>query len=51
MLRLHMELKGRIPNKMLKRAHFSSAHFDEEGKFLYHEHDKVTNKVHLSSYR
>lgn len=50
MLRLHMEFKGKIPNKVVK-AHQRSfdvleleAHFDSDFKFKMHDIDPVTKK-------
>ncbi|CAH8638752.1 unnamed protein product [Schistosoma bovis] len=45
MLRLMMEVKGRIPGRVIRRGMFRAQHFDEQCNFLYHEVDKVTQKV------
>ena len=43
---LHMmELKGRFNSKMIKKAQFGSAYFDEMGGFDSIEEDKVTGGV------
>ncbi|MCO5587616.1 hypothetical protein L7F22_041565 [Adiantum nelumboides] len=42
MLRLHMELKGPFPKKMLKKAGFVSKHFDQDYNFCALEEDPVT---------
>ncbi|KAH7445400.1 hypothetical protein KP509_01G007000 [Ceratopteris richardii] len=42
MLRLHMELKGPFPKKMLKKAAFASKHFDQDYNFCAVEEDPVT---------
>ncbi|KAI9146433.1 kinase-like domain-containing protein [Paraphysoderma sedebokerense] len=43
MLKLHMELKGRFPTKMIKRGQFAAQHFDESwNTFLSAEVDKFT---------
>lgn len=42
MLRLHMELKGPFPKKMLKKAGFVSKHFDQDYNFCAVEEDPVT---------
>lgn len=42
MLRLHMELKGPFPKKMLKKAGFASKHFDQDYNFCAVEEDPVT---------
>ncbi|CAH8640104.1 unnamed protein product [Heterobilharzia americana] len=44
MLRLMMEVKGRIPGRVIRRGMFRTQHFDEQCNFLYHEVDKVTQK-------
>ena len=45
MLKLMMELKGKMPHKMARKGMFREAHFDSSMNFLYHEVDKVTEKV------
>ncbi|KAI9276600.1 kinase-like domain-containing protein [Sporodiniella umbellata] len=42
MLRHIMELKGRFPNKLLRKAQFTSQHFDSDYVFLSYEIDKVS---------
>ncbi|XP_026761395.2 uncharacterized protein LOC113520299 [Galleria mellonella] len=44
MLKYFMDLKGKIPNKIIKRGHFKEQHFDANCNFLYHELDKVTER-------
>ncbi|CUT99589.1 Serine:threonine protein kinase PRP4 [Echinococcus multilocularis] len=44
MLRLIMETRGRIPNRVVRRGTLRHAHFDEQCNFLYHDVDKVTHK-------
>ncbi|KAL5963360.1 hypothetical protein TSMEX_008916, partial [Taenia solium] len=44
MLRLIMETRGRIPNRVVRRGTLRQAHFDEQCNFLYHDVDKVTHK-------
>ncbi|KAF7725941.1 hypothetical protein EC973_009178 [Apophysomyces ossiformis] len=44
MLKHMMELKGRFPNKLLRKAQFASQHFDEDYNFLATEVDRLTNK-------
>ncbi|TFK68626.1 kinase-like protein [Pluteus cervinus] len=53
MLLLMMELKGRFNTKMIKKAKFQDAYFDEMGGFESVERDKVTGadvirKIHLA---
>ena len=45
MLKLMMDYKGKIPNKMVRKGVLREQHFDENCNFLYHEVDKVTQRV------
>ena len=45
MLKLMMELKGKMSNKLLRKARFKDQHFDENFNFMYAEVDKVTQRV------
>ncbi|KAA8532722.1 hypothetical protein F0562_032755 [Nyssa sinensis] len=45
MLRLHMELKGPFPKKMLRKGAFTDQHFDQDLNFLATEEDPVTKKT------
>ncbi|XP_022726999.1 serine/threonine-protein kinase prpf4B-like [Durio zibethinus] len=44
MLRLHMELKGTFPKKMLRKGAFTEQHYDQDLNFLAIEEDPVTKK-------
>ncbi|XP_072930851.1 serine/threonine-protein kinase PRP4 homolog isoform X2 [Epargyreus clarus] len=44
MLKYFMDLKGKIPNKIIKKGHFKDQHFDSNCNFLYHELDKITER-------
>ncbi|CAG8506853.1 7942_t:CDS:10, partial [Ambispora leptoticha] len=44
MLKLMMELKGKFPNKMLRKGQFVDQHFDHELNFLANETDRISNK-------
>uniref|UniRef100_A0A4W4GBR8 Serine/threonine-protein kinase PRP4 homolog n=1 Tax=Electrophorus electricus TaxID=8005 RepID=A0A4W4GBR8_ELEEL len=44
MLKLAMDLKGKIPNKMIRKGLFKDQHFDSNLNFLYTEVDKVTER-------
>ena len=44
MLKLFMELKGKIRNKLVRKGQFRAQHFDDQCNFLSHETDKVTQK-------
>lgn len=45
MLKYMMDLRGKFPNKVIRKAVFKDQHFDYNCNFLYHETDKVTGKV------
>ncbi|OVA05004.1 Protein kinase domain [Macleaya cordata] len=45
MLRLHMELKGTFPKKMLRKGAFTDQHFDQDLNFHATEEDPVTKKT------
>ncbi|XP_052474412.1 serine/threonine-protein kinase PRP4 homolog isoform X1 [Carassius gibelio] len=44
MLKLAMDLKGKLPNKMIRKGLFKDQHFDQSYNFLYTEVDKVTER-------
>ncbi len=46
MLKLMMEVKGKIPNRVTRKGMFKEKHFDSSFSFLYAEVDRVTEKVH-----
>lgn len=45
MLKFFMDVKGKIPNKVVRKGAFRDQHFDNNCNFLYHEIDKVTERV------
>ena len=45
MLKLMMDFKGKLPNKLIRKGTFREQHFDASYNFLYHEVDRVTQKV------
>ncbi|CDY39184.1 BnaC09g21600D [Brassica napus] len=45
MLRLHMELKGPFPKKMLRKGAFIDQHFDHDLNFYATEEDNVSGKM------
>ncbi|XP_057815623.2 uncharacterized protein LOC131029222 isoform X1 [Cryptomeria japonica] len=45
MLRLHMELKGPFPKKMLRKGSFTDQHFDQDLNFHATEEDPVSKKT------
>ncbi|KAF2225671.1 kinase-like domain-containing protein [Elsinoe ampelina] len=44
MLKSIMECRGKIPNRVLKRAEYWDQHFEPNGTFLSQEYDPVTRK-------
>ncbi|KAK3086027.1 hypothetical protein FSP39_012364 [Pinctada imbricata] len=44
MLKYMMDIKGRFPNKIIRKGMFREQHFDNNYNFLYHEVDKVTHR-------
>ncbi|XP_059612540.1 uncharacterized protein LOC132259025 [Phlebotomus argentipes] len=44
MLKFFMDLKGKFPNKVIRRGQFREQHFDQNCNFLYHEIDKITER-------
>nr|CAB3493514.1 unnamed protein product [Digitaria exilis] len=44
MLRLHMELRGAFPKKMLRKGAFTKEHFDQDFNY-FHEKDLVTKMI------
>lgn len=48
MLKLQMDLGGKVPHKVLRRAQFREQHFDEDLNFLQKEVDKISNKVRMA---
>lgn len=45
MLLLMMEVKGKLPHRMIKKATFGEMHFDESMNFISIETDKITGQV------
>lgn len=45
MLKYFMDLKGKFPNKVIRKGAFKENHFDANYNYLYHEVDKVTERV------
>ena len=50
MLKHIMEVKGRFPNKMVRKGLFGSQHFDEDNNFISVEIDRLSNKVNSTPY-
>jgi serine/threonine-protein kinase PRP4 len=44
MLKLMMQLTGKMSNKLIRKGMFRETHFDSNFAFLYHEIDRVTEK-------
>ncbi|KAJ1502471.1 U4/U6 small nuclear ribonucleoprotein prp4 [Coelomomyces lativittatus] len=49
MLKLHMELKGKLSHKMIKRGQFGHKYFDEHWNFCSLEFDKLSGKEIVKS--
>lgn len=47
MLRLFMELKGHLPNRMIKRGEFKDEHFDKDCNFMQSQVDSHSGQVRL----
>ena len=45
MLKLMMDVKGKMPNRVVRKGAFKDSHFDSSYNFLYREVDRVTNRV------
>lgn len=45
MLKLIMELTGKMPNRLIRKGIYRDQHFDSNYNFRYREIDKVTQKV------
>lgn len=50
MLKFFMDVKGKMPNKLIRKSQFRDQHFDQNCNFLYHEVDKVTERVSVLSF-
>ena len=44
MLKLFMDYRGKVPNKLIRKSTFKDQHFDSNFNFLYQDFDKVTEK-------
>ncbi|XP_011495434.1 PREDICTED: serine/threonine-protein kinase PRP4 homolog [Ceratosolen solmsi marchali] len=44
MLKFFMDLKGKMPNKLIRKGQFKDKHFDTNCNFLYQEVDRVTER-------
>lgn len=44
MLKMFMDFKGKIPNKIIRKGMFKDIHFDSNCCFMYHDIDKVTQR-------
>ncbi|CAL4061738.1 unnamed protein product, partial [Meganyctiphanes norvegica] len=44
MLKLFMDLKGKMPNKLIRKGAFKDQHFDNSCNFLYKDIDRVTER-------
>ena len=44
MLKLIQEVKGKMPQKLIRKGFFSELHFDPDNDFVYKEKDKVSGR-------
>ncbi|XP_074601246.1 pre-mRNA processing factor 4 kinase [Brevipalpus obovatus] len=44
MLKFFMDWRGKVSNRMIRKAKFRDKHFDARSNFLYNEVDKITSK-------
>lgn len=44
MLKLFTDIKGKYPNRLVRKSQFKDQHFDANCNLLYHEVDKVTQR-------
>uniref|UniRef100_A0A8R1HVF0 Protein kinase domain-containing protein n=1 Tax=Caenorhabditis japonica TaxID=281687 RepID=A0A8R1HVF0_CAEJA len=44
MLKLFTDVKGKYPNRLVRKSQFKDQHFDVNCNLLYHEVDKVTQR-------
>lgn len=51
MLKFFMDLKGKMANKTIRKGMFKDQHFDSNCNFLYHEVDKVTERVRFMLFK
>jgi serine/threonine-protein kinase PRP4 len=47
MLKLFMDMKGKMPNKLIKRAMTKDKHFDFDCNFIFRDIDKITKNVSI----
>ena len=47
MLKLMMDIKGKMPHRFVRKGMFRAQHFDGSFNFLCREVDRVTDKVRL----
>ena len=53
MLKLFMDLRGKLPNKLIKKAALKDKHFDADCNFVFIDQDKITKqfcKVNFSNF-
>ena len=49
MLKIIMDYKGKIPNKIVRKGMCKDLHFDSNFNFLHQEIDKITQRVRILS--
>lgn len=45
MLKHIMEVKGKFPNRLIRKGAFGAQHFDEDNNFISAEVDRISKKV------
>lgn len=45
MLKFMMDVKGKMPHKVIRKGMFKDNHFDSNYNFMYMEVDKITQRV------
>ena len=45
MIKLMMDIKGKLANKVIRKGMFKDTHFDSNYNFRYYEVDRITQKV------
>lgn len=48
MLKFFMDIKGKFPNKLIRKSTFKEQHFDSNCNFLYHETDRITEREKIT---
>lgn len=49
MLKFMMDLKGKVPNRIIRKGLIKDKHYDRDCNFLYHEIDKITERDKITT--